>query len=80
MQNRITEKHLNGAVEQLNDKAGIKNPACNVVGSYLLSMDYGGYSLDKVTNTSGGCTSVFNCWHISKRELYNLICAKLNTI
>ena len=80
MNNRINERDLNNAIKDLNDKAGIANPAWNEVGSYQLSMAYGGYSLDKITNTSGGTTSVFNCGHIPRRELYNLIRAKLNTI
>jgi hypothetical protein len=79
MSNRINERDLNNAIKELNDNAGITNPSWNVIGSYQLSMAYGGYSLNKITNT-GGCTSVFNCGYIPKKELYYLIRAKLNNV
>jgi len=40
------------------------------VGHFHVSKAYGGVSLHRTMNESGGVTDVFNCGHISKRELY----------
>ena len=44
---------------------------------YHLSGAYGGVSLQRNVNLSGGCTDVFNCGHVPKRDLYNRMRAYL---
>jgi hypothetical protein len=47
------------------------------VGNYYISGAYGGVSLQRNVNLSGGCTDVFNCGHVPKRDLYNRMRAYL---
>ena len=39
------------------------------VGNYHLSGAYGGYALHRMHNLGGGVSDVFQCGHVSKREL-----------
>ncbi len=74
---RITIKMLEDRVAYLNKLTG--NPEASWtrvdgrmranVGNYLLSASYGGYSLVRITNESGGQRDVLNTGHISKRHL-----------
>ena len=41
------------------------------VDAYHLSGAYGGYSLHRTVNESGGISDVFGCGHVPKRELYD---------
>ena len=41
------------------------------IGNYHLSGAYGGYALHRMHNISGGVSDVFQCGHVSKRELMN---------
>ena len=78
---RITQKHLQAKVDYLNQLTG-SNPepytrtdgklSANV-GNYHLSGAYGGVSLHRMANTSGGIRDVFSCGHVPKRELCGLI-------
>tara|TARA_R100001143_G_scaffold11500_1_gene13206 strand:- start:15 stop:317 length:303 start_codon:yes stop_codon:yes gene_type:complete len=47
------------------------------IGNYYISGAYGGVSLQRNVNLSGGCTDVFNCGHVPKRDLYNRMRAYL---
>lgn len=42
-----------------------------VIDAYTLSGAYGGYSLHRIVNESGGVTDVFGAGHMPKRELYD---------
>jgi hypothetical protein len=68
---RITEKQLQSIVDRLNEKTGIVHPNMCSVGTYMLSFAYGGVSLHRIMNTSGGVDDVLSCGHIPKRDLYN---------
>jgi len=78
---RITQKHLQAKVDYLNKITG-GNPerytrtdgklSANV-GNYHISSAYGGVSLHRTANTSGGIRDVFSCGHVPKRELCGLI-------
>lgn len=79
MSTRITRKQLDSAVEGLNILTGspvdcYTDGKANV-NNYHISGAYGGYSLCQMVNESGGCRDVFNCGHISARELIQLIWA-----
>jgi len=47
------------------------------IGHYHLSGAYGGVSLHQMANVSGGVRDVFNCGHVTKRDLYNRMGAYL---
>ncbi|MEY4427217.1 MAG: hypothetical protein RL535_1515 [Pseudomonadota bacterium] len=80
---RITEKQLQAMVNRINrmtkspiepytiqDGRGVAN-----VGNYHLSGAYGGLSLHRMVSQSGGVADIFNCGHVPKRELYQMILA-----
>ena len=41
------------------------------IGNYHLSGAYGGYALHRMHNLGGGVSDVFQCGHVSKREMLN---------
>ena len=78
---KITQKHLQSKVDYLNKITG-GNPESYTrtdgklsanVGNYHVSCAYGGVSLHRMANTSGGIRDVFSCGHVPKRELCGLI-------
>ena len=87
MTDRITTKDLEAVCQRVNravngqemepytrDKAepGEKVGRFHAnIDAYTLSGAYGGYSLHRIVNESGGVTDVFGCGHVPKRELYN---------
>lgn len=80
--NRITVKDLRAAVTRLNLELGMpaeySSPRVEGrfnanIGHYHIGQAYGGYSLEQVSNTSGGINSVFNCGYVPARDLYNRI-------
>ena len=81
--NRITLTMLRNKVDQLNQLTG--NPLepyvteekgiRAAVGNYHLSGAYGGYALHRHANPSGGVCDIFGRGHMTKRELYDLLCA-----
>ena len=75
---RITQKFLETKVERLNKMVGFDNPEYSTIGSYVLDYAYGGVSLHKYTNKSGGVSDIFRCGYIPKRELCDLISAYEN--
>lgn len=78
---RITKKFLQARIDTLNRLTG--NPVepyrkdgdklVANVGNYHLSGAYGGHSLHRMVNESGGCSDIFSCGHISARQLSDLI-------
>lgn len=80
--NRITIKDLRIAANRLNLELDKPAEYCGPrvdgqfnanVGHYSISQAYGGYSLHQVCNTSGGVRDVFQCGHVTGRDLYNRI-------
>lgn len=87
--NRITKKMLQNLVDRLNKLCDYPltsytksdDPNAPISGykpnplNYHLSFEYGGVALYQMSSTPG-CTgeeSIFNCGHMSKRDLYNRI-------
>jgi hypothetical protein len=77
---RITQKDLEAVVNRIN--AVTKSPPTSYtktkdgkykanIGNYHLSGAYGGVSLHRMHNSSGGVEDVFSCGHTTKRDLYN---------
>lgn len=74
---RTTEKQLQAIVSRINRMTGSPESAYTEVGdkfranigNFHLSHCYGGVSLHRMTNESGGVSDVLGCGHISKREL-----------
>jgi hypothetical protein len=86
---RITRKHLEPVVARLNRETN--SPAspwtCGEdgkyranIGNYRLSGAYGGWSLHRMVNESGGVSDVFSCGHVPARDLYNQLHAYLRGI
>ena len=87
MKSRITMYHLDDAVRRINGElVGYTTdnpkdlPPEKVVGCYHLSGAYGGWKLERLVNESGGCSDVFGCGFVSKRDLYNRMHAMLDGI
>ena len=85
---RITEKHLQAQVERLNKltKSPLK-PYEKVngkyiaqIGNYHLDGAYGGWELVRMVGEGGSITSPLSTGHISKRELYDRLCAFISSI
>lgn len=83
MTTRITRAHLDAKAATINNM--MKSPAepsrmvdgkyrANV-GNYHISGSYGGYSLHRMCNESGGVSDVFSCGHIPARQLAALMSA-----
>lgn len=79
---RITRKHLDAKVAHLNEltsspidywEAG--DTLRTAIGHYHLDGAYGGWALHRTTNHSGGVHDVFECGHVSARELAGLASA-----
>lgn len=70
--NLITNSPLESYVKDSNGKFKAQ------VGNYHLSGAYGGVSLHRMSNESGGVTTPLNCGYVTKRELYNLMQAFIN--
>lgn len=84
MSNRITIKTLRLNAEMLNRMTGSPNEPYTQsddgrhranIGNYHISQAYGGYSLHRMCNESGGVSDIFNSGHVPARELHNLIWA-----
>ena len=74
---RITRKVLDRLAKQLNvlteaPKSAWVNGEAQI-GHYYIDGAYGGYSLYRVVNKSGGAMDVFDCGHVPARDLYNRI-------
>ena len=81
---RITVGLLERKVAYLNKVLGYPNTRYNTdgnlnVGTYMLDMAYGRYSLEKALS-GNGVKDVFDLGHMPKRELYYLIVAYMKGI
>jgi hypothetical protein len=77
---RITLSDINAVIARINRETNspadpyVRNADGKLVaqpGCYHLSRAYGGYSLHRMVNESGGCSDVFYCGHVPARELFN---------
>jgi hypothetical protein len=83
MAQRITRKHLDHYVRELNEVAGSPmtyfiNPGDpddrrTNVGHYCIDCSNGGYELHQICNQSGGADNASSGGHISARDLLNQI-------
>ena len=78
MSNRITQKKLENRVDYINELKGFNNPEYSTIGSYTLDYAYGGVELHRYVNNHGGIHDVFNCGHVSKKELCGRMDAFIN--
>jgi len=82
MSNRVTEKQLQAIVDRINRITN--SPAAPYIdgkaqiGNYHLSHAYGGVSLHRMHNESGGVSSPLSIGHVPKRELANLMWAYIS--
>ena len=75
---RISEKQLQGMCDRLNGLTGspVKPYIDGVaqIGNFHISHAYGGVSLGRISNQSGGTSDpLFQYGHCPKRELYSKI-------
>jgi hypothetical protein len=86
MSNRITRAHLDAKAATLNNMT--KSPAdpssmvngkyrANV-GNYHISGAYGGYCLHRMATEGGGVSDVFDCGHITAKQLAALMSAYMS--
>ena len=55
--------------------AGFDNPEWSTIGAYTLDYAYGGVQLQKFASNGGSVNDIFRQGFMTKRKLYNLICA-----
>jgi hypothetical protein len=80
---RITRKHLDAKAATINSMTKSPSEPYRTVdgkavankGNYHISGAYGGYSLHRMCNESGGVSDVFSCGHVPARELAGLMSA-----
>jgi len=80
---RITRKHLDAKASTINSMTNspaepyrtVDGKLTANVGNYHIGRAYGGYSLHRMANESGGAHYVFNIGHVSARELAGLMSA-----
>lgn len=75
---RITEKHLDGAVNRLNLLHGMDKPKWGTVGMFVLDGAYGGWKLARLVSAGGGQDDISSGGFVSKRELWNQIQAMIS--
>lgn len=84
MSNRVTKANLEAVVARINRQTGSPIEAytkgadgkyvCNL-GNYHLDWAYGGVSLHRMDNESGGVRDVLGIGHVSKATLYSAMFA-----
>ena len=84
---RMTQKQLELLCARINaaqqspatpyERSEIDGSLIAQIGNYHLSGAYGGVSLHQMASISGGVRDVFNCGHVTKRDLYNRMAAYL---
>lgn len=79
MTQRISAANLNMVIKRINSAMGSPQEPYTKdadgkyhanVGNFHLSQAYGGYSLHRMENASGGASDVLSCGHTSARSLY----------
>lgn len=87
MNSRITDKDLEAVVARINRITESPSESYSKtedgklkanIGNYHLSYAYGGVSLHRMNNESGGVTTPISSGHVTKRELYSLMQAYIN--
>ena len=88
MSERITKKRINTRIDLLNKITGnpltaytvneSNKPVANI-GHYYASHAYGGYQLEQITNTGGGCRDVTR-GRKSTREFYDVLNAYIQAL
>lgn len=77
---RITIKHLQILVDRINRETGSPMEPYTRgaddryranIGNYHISRAYGGASLHRMVNESGGISDVLSCGHVPMRDLFN---------
>ena len=77
MATRITRAHLDAKANTINRMTNSPAESSRMVdgkrfsniGNYHISCAYGGYCLHRMATEGGGVSDVFDCGHISAREL-----------
>tara|TARA_Y100001972_G_scaffold123719_1_gene171477 strand:- start:337 stop:597 length:261 start_codon:yes stop_codon:yes gene_type:complete len=82
---KVTLKDLNNKIDYLNDITNNNRKAYEFgkgsnVGTYYLSMAYGGHKLEQIVNTRGGCKDVLCTGFTTKKDLYYNICSYISGI
>lgn len=76
--NRITDKHLQIRLDELNRLLGrplapysvVDGKSVAQIGNYHLSFAYGGTTVLCISNSAGGCSHAFGLYgHVTKREV-----------
>ena len=83
MSTRITRAHLDGKADTLNRMTNSPVESSRMVdgkwtanvGNYHISGANGGYCLHRMATEGGGVNDVFNCGHISAKQLAALMSA-----
>jgi len=74
MTNRITDKNLDGLCSIINRVTGSPEApyvyGVAQIGNYHIGSAYGGVSLQRMSNASGGVTEPLYCGYQTKRDLY----------
>lgn len=89
--NRITNRDLEAVIKRINiltnspleswERTKLPDGRLTTtsnIGNYHLSSAYGGFSLHRMSNESGGVTTPLNCGYVTKRELYGLMQAYIS--
>jgi len=79
---RTTRKQLEFLCERINNAkktplAPYNDKLVGQIGNFHLSAAYGGVSLHQTMTEGGGVRDVFSCGHVTKRDLYQMMCAYL---
>jgi hypothetical protein len=81
---RTSRKRLESLVERINRitdsplaswTKGNDGKLTSNIGNFRISGAYGGVSLHRMENKSGGVSDVFGCGHVPKRQLDDMMCA-----
>jgi hypothetical protein len=83
MTNRITRLFLDAKAVTINRMTNsplepsrtVDGKYCANIGNYHISCAYGGYSLHRMVTDGGGADDVFDCGHITARQLAALMSA-----
>lgn len=87
MSMRITEKHLQFIVDQINQVTGSPMTSHTKtddgkfyanIGNYHLSHAYGGVCLHRMSNLGGGVSTPLSHGHVPKRQLYDMMVSYLD--
>lgn len=86
MAQRITDRNLDEMAHSLNVETNsptqpyerdASGKLIAQVGNYHIAGAYGGVTLHRMENTSGGISTPLHCGYVTKRELYDLMNAYL---